>query len=224
MRYQVTTTDGELPPVRNGARGFALMMVAALGLAAGACTAVPNWANPVEWYDGVFGRQSGKSAPPQTASKQSNQSDTSRGFSNLSDVPERPQATEPAERKAVQAGLVADRKNAKYIDDVARNRVAEAAAVSFDGGSANLDKAGQAAVRRIADRQKLAGGGVRVVGYEPAAPLASAAKALPQVALERARAVAAELVRLGVNPQLIRVEGSTTREQPGRNAEVFLEN
>jgi outer membrane protein OmpA-like peptidoglycan-associated protein len=121
----------------------------------------------------------------------------------------------------VQDGLVADRKNARYIDEVVRNRVSEA--VSFDGASGGLDRIGQAAVRRIADRQKMAGGGVRVVGYEPTAPLASGAKA-PPASLERARAVAAELVRLGVNPQSIKIEGSTAREQPGRHAEIFLEN
>jgi outer membrane protein OmpA-like peptidoglycan-associated protein len=178
----------------------------------------------VEWYDGMFGRRGPQPATATAANKQPAQGDTARGFPNLSTVPERPQATEPAERKAVQAGLASDRKNAKYIDDVVRNRVAEAAAVSFDGASGGLDRAGQATLRRIADRQKLAGGGVRVVGYEPAAPLASGAKAAPPVSLGRAQAVAAELVRLGVNPQSIKVEGSMAREQAGRQAEIFLEN
>jgi outer membrane protein OmpA-like peptidoglycan-associated protein len=198
--------------------------VAALGLFLGACSAVPDWANPVEWYDGMFGRRSTQTAASTVPKKQTEQGDTSRGFPNLATVPERPRPTAAEEQQAMQAGLVGDRKNAKYVDDVVRGRAIEPAAVAFEGVSGRLDSAGQAALRRIADRQKLAGGGVRVVGYEPMVPLANRDKTLPPVSLDRARAVAAELVRHGVNPQSIKVEGSAAREQAGRQAEIFLEN
>lgn len=205
-------------------KALGLVSLALIALGLGACSAVPDWANPVEWYDGVFGRRGGQAATSTAANKKQEQEDKARGFPNLATVPERPKPTPPQDLKAIQDGLAADRKNAKYIDDAVRGRNAETAAVAFDGSSGRLDSAGQAALRRIADRHKLLGGGVRVVGYEPSAPLASRDKSLPPVSLDRARAVAAELVRHGVNPQAIKVEGSPAREQAGRQAEIFLEN
>ena len=207
----------------TGARTLALAAVTALGLAAGACSSVPDWANPVEWYDGMFGRKGPAPATATAANKQQPQGDTAKGFPSLSTVPERPQPTPPADLKAAQAGLAADRANAKYIDDVVRNRVSDTAALAFDGTSGGLDRTSQASLRRIADRQKVAGGGVRGVGLEFAKSRDRWAKGT-RASLVRAQMVAAELVRLGVNPQSIKIEGSATREQAGRQAEIFLEN
>jgi outer membrane protein OmpA-like peptidoglycan-associated protein len=209
----------------TGARTLALAAVTALGLATGACSSVPDWANPVEWYDSMFGRKGPAPAAATAANKPPSQGDAAKGSPNLATVPERPQPTPPANLKAAQDGLAADRANAKYIDDVVRNRVSETSPLAFDGATGSLDRTSQATLRRIADRQKAAGGGVRIVGFEPAAPLASGAKAPPAPAsLVRAQMVAAELVRLGVNPQSIKIEGSAAREQAGRQAEIFLEN
>lgn len=102
-----------------------LLLGASLGLSS--CSYVPDWGNPVVWYDSVFtgdGDAPPKAEPgaaqaargePATA-----QSD-SRDFPNLRTVPERaPETSSSAERQRVAQGLVADRDNARYTDQVLR--------------------------------------------------------------------------------------------------------
>jgi outer membrane protein OmpA-like peptidoglycan-associated protein len=77
------------------------------------CSFVPNWANPVAWYDGAFGDEA--PPPPQQA-----QTDA-EGYPTLSSVPAVPQPpSTPQERQTLAEGLAADRDKARYTDDVLR--------------------------------------------------------------------------------------------------------
>ena len=93
--------------------------VVAFSLLLGACSSVPDWANPVEWYQGtadwisgddegsearVEARRSGKAAPG-----------ADQPFPTLSTVPERPKrVTSESGRRKVENTLVADRNRARY--------------------------------------------------------------------------------------------------------------
>lgn len=101
--------------VRGGTReGTARIRAVALSVVLAATVtgcAVPNWANPVSWYDSAFGDDP---PPPQA------QTDD-QGYPTLSSVPERPQPTStPEQRQEIAEGLVADRDNARYTDEVLR--------------------------------------------------------------------------------------------------------
>jgi flagellar motor protein MotB len=100
----------------------------------GGCSFVPDWAdptdwsyrwaNPVNWYDGVFDDDN----PEITLTTASGVSGEDDAFPELSSVPERPIAVETAEaRAAVIEGLVADREQARYTDEVIRAGPAAAA-------------------------------------------------------------------------------------------------
>jgi outer membrane protein OmpA-like peptidoglycan-associated protein len=100
-----------------------------------------------------------------------------------------------------------------------------AVTVLFDGNSDKMDGNGQTAIRLLADLHKLQGGKLRVVGYGSEAVEAAAERAnTPTVSRQRALAVAAELVRNGVNPQAISVEVAPIAGAPARTAAIFLEN
>ena len=98
-----------------------------LALAVGGCSAVPDWAdptewsyrwaNPVNWYDGVFG---GDDSDIAVAAEPGVPGEDDE-FPTLSSVPERPITVETAEaRVAVAEGLIADREEARYTDEVIR--------------------------------------------------------------------------------------------------------
>lgn len=92
------------------------------------CSAVPDWANPVEWYDGVVGSDSGagttesKAADEKTAARKT--PGDGKDFPNLASVPERPKAPTEEERKRLADSLNADRDNAKYSDEVIKRQSA----------------------------------------------------------------------------------------------------
>ena len=106
------------------AAGLALVMLL------GGCSFVPDWAdptdwsyrwaNPVNWYQGVFGDDGSEiTLRPEPISAQDDE------FPQLSSVPDRPATFETAEeRVAVAEGLVADREQARYTDEVIRTGAA----------------------------------------------------------------------------------------------------
>lgn len=79
------------------------------------CSSVPDAVNPVEWYKDVSGLVTG-SGDSTTAG--SNDRAVEGEFPKVSSVPEPPKPMSPEERKDIARGLVADRANAKYTEDV----------------------------------------------------------------------------------------------------------
>ena len=91
----------------------------------GACSSVPDEANPVKWYEGVasliedddetFGDGPVEPAPG-----------GDDPFPNLASVPDAPRAASaPEDLARLAEGLVADRDNAQYTDEVLRSRYAD---------------------------------------------------------------------------------------------------
>ncbi|MEE8563455.1 MAG: OmpA family protein [Alphaproteobacteria bacterium] len=112
MQYKISGLSGPF------GRAAAVIV---FSFALGACSAVPDWANPVEWYKGtaewirgdddetIAARRAARSpenAPP----------NADRPFPALSTVPARPQgiATRDQRRRQVESGLVADRSRARH--------------------------------------------------------------------------------------------------------------
>jgi len=91
------------------ARTIAIVIVAGGGLAA--CSSLPDYANPVSWYedttDYLFGSDETAATP----------SGEDEAFPNLSDVPDRPEGTPEETRRELREGLIADRDNARYTDE-----------------------------------------------------------------------------------------------------------
>ncbi len=89
-----------------------LMAGAALVLAG--CSYVPDWANPVDWYDNIF-TDDGEAfidAPREAGEG---------GFPVVADVPRQPPpVATPAERGALAEGLAGDRDNARYNEQQLR--------------------------------------------------------------------------------------------------------
>lgn len=83
------------------------VIVALLGVGLAGCSYVPDAANPVNWYKELTGaepaRQAG--APPPGP------------YPDIRQIPERPQVTPPEERRRILEGLVADRANARYVEE-----------------------------------------------------------------------------------------------------------
>ena len=101
----------------------AALTAAILVLLAGCSTpdwmAVPDWANPVEWFaDDTPARESDSAEAPGLGDDDA--------FPKLSSVPDNPppSSTEP-ERRAIADGLVADIKNARYTDQKLRAGAAD---------------------------------------------------------------------------------------------------
>ncbi len=95
----------------------ALLLLGGLG----ACSAVPDAVNPVEWYRGVTGLFEDDDAQLERAQEQAARQTTplpgtGKPYPNLATVPNRPQVTSAAERGKVAAGLAADRENARYAE------------------------------------------------------------------------------------------------------------
>ncbi len=82
------------------------------------CSAVPDWANPVEWYKGAAELVSGSEKNKQKSKvEQLNSGEGSvkyKKFPSLSSVPKQPQSSTMKERKRVSDALLADRQNARY--------------------------------------------------------------------------------------------------------------
>lgn len=157
-------------PVRRHRSG--LFGLLALGTLA-ACSSVPDWANPVAWYDGMFGDEvSPSNTTPQSQS-------TSEGRQRLEEaqqtpaprvgsVPERPRATSREERNSVAAGLAADREAARYTDEELRGRPAS---------SSNLAPAPPPPA--VAAAPPAPAGTAAAPGRPPAAPTATAPAPAP---------------------------------------------
>ncbi|MEE8223983.1 MAG: OmpA family protein [Alphaproteobacteria bacterium] len=112
MQYKISGLSGRF------GRAAAVIV---FSLALGACSAVPDWANPVEWYKGtaewirgdddetIAARKAARS--PENAPPNADQP-----FPALSTVPARPQGidTRDQRRRQVESGLVADRSRARH--------------------------------------------------------------------------------------------------------------
>lgn len=96
----------------------ALVVAGMLGLTG--CSSVPDAVNPVEWYRGASDTVGGwfdddEPASASTAGDPGPSPDSA--YPNLSAVPQRPTpSTTPAEREALRTGLVADRSNARHLE------------------------------------------------------------------------------------------------------------
>ena len=114
---------------RAAARTATIVMLGA-SLSLSACSFVPDWGNPVVWYDSVVSGIGGTSdAPPKADAEAVRQAQgqtaaaasDSKSFPSLKTVPQQaPQTSSSEQRRQVAQGLVADRDNAKYTDQVLR--------------------------------------------------------------------------------------------------------
>ena len=87
------------------------------------CSSVPDAANPVEWYKGARDWITGSDDHAATKKAEATAPPIpgeDRPFPKLSSVPERPKSSTGEERKKIAEGLVADRENARYTDEVIR--------------------------------------------------------------------------------------------------------
>ncbi len=121
-------------PVRRRKRA---VHPAAVALAAvftlSACSSVPDYANPVEWYRGVADwvssddsdTESGLVAATPPAEQRAPGGD--QPFPSLATTPERPTPTPPEQRQQIAEGLAADRDRARYTDEVLRRGPASSA-------------------------------------------------------------------------------------------------
>ena len=135
-------TVGQKIDANSVTRNFAgkakgLVTVTALSIGLAACSSLPDWANPVEWYDSAFNDDA--AAPPKSVRMAAVKSDADKPdadkpdadkmvkkedkkFPALKEVPAKaPTATSMAARKKVTDGLVADRESAKYTDEELRS-------------------------------------------------------------------------------------------------------
>ncbi len=95
--------------------------VMVFSLALGACSSVPDWANPVQWYKGTAEWISGEDEQTIAARRAARSPeyappDADKPFPSLSTVPARPQgiANRDQRRRQVESGLVADRDRARH--------------------------------------------------------------------------------------------------------------
>jgi outer membrane protein OmpA-like peptidoglycan-associated protein len=117
------------PEARPGTRFARAASALTIVLLIAGCSAVPDWANPIEWYDSaadlISGDQKTRSEPgakntvSALASKVAGQQ---KGFPNLAGVPERPKVASLKERKRLGDRLKADRKNAVYSSEVIKRQ------------------------------------------------------------------------------------------------------
>jgi outer membrane protein OmpA-like peptidoglycan-associated protein len=113
-------------PVRGNRPGL-LGLLAFVMLAA--CSSTPDWANPVAWYDNMFGEEATPSdgtpqTPPSSEARQRLEEAQKAPEPKVGSVPERPRPTSREERAAIAQGLAADREAARYTDEELRGRPA----------------------------------------------------------------------------------------------------
>lgn len=117
--------NSESPKKPNFATAGALVLAAAL---LAGCSSVPDWANPVEWYEGaadaISGNDEPESARPSDAKVEQETPGGDRKFPNLASVPDRPAAPTEEERKRLAEQLTADRENAKYSEETIKRQSA----------------------------------------------------------------------------------------------------
>ncbi len=225
---------------------------AGLGLALllGACTLVPDWADPTGGFetDAAF-EQIGQGAA----------ADAPASFPNLASVPNRrPKAMSSAARGELRRELETDHAlGAAGAGAIPRlgsesaplewaapprrppERGELAGHIYFPYGSATIGDQDRKLLRRILARHRLRGGSIRVVGHASGQfgvsnPMRRNLDSF-EVSLRRANLVASEIMSLGVPRDRILIEAVGDREplepnsarngQAGnRRAEIFLEN
>ncbi len=109
--------------VRRARLGRVIGPILAVGLLSG-CSSVPDWANPVDWYDTVT---SDSTPRPVQLETEEEKAEADKPFPNLGAVPDRPEGGSAEQRRQVAEGLVADRDKAKYTDETLRAEGTESA-------------------------------------------------------------------------------------------------
>lgn len=110
MQVRRTRATRRRPP---RAAGVALGLLLSLG----ACSYVPNWASPVEWYRDVTGVAKNDNTGPER-NQQNLEEGSKEPFPNLASVPPMPtNALSAAERQKLRDSLAADRENAHYLEN-----------------------------------------------------------------------------------------------------------
>lgn len=136
------------PPARR-ATALGALLVPALLL--GACSQVPDWANPGEWLlESEPAEATAVSAQPPGEDGGEAAGETDEGFPNLASVPEAPRRPSSREhRRELSRSLAADRGEASYSDQPLRAEEAEQGAAGPAVGEAvdsgELPQAPQAA-------------------------------------------------------------------------------
>ncbi len=98
--------------IRGRESGLRALLLGALALALMACS-VPDYVNPVNWFDSKEKKQEIAAAKPAPGKDQP--------YPKLSSVPDRPDPITIARiRKELTEGLIADSKNARYTDEIIR--------------------------------------------------------------------------------------------------------
>ena len=115
-------TEPSRYPVPSPRRLSGVIAVLTVAAILGGCTWVPDYLNPVEWYRGtkdwIMGEDEEQAARPQRPPPGAD-----KPFPRLSSVPARPTtATTPAERAQAAKSLDADRRGARYSDQVMRRQ------------------------------------------------------------------------------------------------------
>lgn len=111
-----------------GHRGHPARVLVFVGCLIGlsACESVPDYANPVKWYEGVVDWFDGAEEEPEAGPVPG----ADQPYPNLASVPEWPeQAPSSAEMQGLAEGLVADRAHAQYAVEVLRRSGEEGEAV-----------------------------------------------------------------------------------------------
>jgi outer membrane protein OmpA-like peptidoglycan-associated protein len=110
---QVRRTRAERRRRPQRASGVALGLLLSLG----ACSYVPNWASPIEWYRGVTGASKNDDTGPER-NQQNLEEGSKEAFPNLASVPPMPtNALSAAEREKLRRSLAGDRANAQYLEN-----------------------------------------------------------------------------------------------------------
>ncbi len=95
------------------ATGVALGLLLSLG----ACSYVPNWASPIEWYRGATGASKNDDTGPERNQKNLEEG-SKEAYPNLASVPTVPtNALSAAEREKLRRSLAGDRENAQYLEN-----------------------------------------------------------------------------------------------------------
>ncbi len=96
---------------KTGHRPIAFVFAAAVSIGVAGCSATPNWANPVAWYDGITGTDQGLPEKlPEGPDKD---------FPQLAEVGEAPTPSLTVkERKQITEGLIADRDRQAYTGEL----------------------------------------------------------------------------------------------------------
>ena len=148
-------------------RGATLTVVIAVGL--GGCSSLPDWANPVDWYDSAFNTDG--AAPPESTRRVA-KADGDKSFPSLKNTPSRAPATSStADRAAATSGLIAARDKAKYTDEDLRS-----------GGKSTVQAASQTAPQPQPMKKPAAKIASAAPQPVPVAPLNSRMSRLPKLA------------------------------------------